>query len=169
MARLFATTNPDISKREERNMNRARKVASQGMVLLENNGVLPLKKEVKSIALFGNGARRTIKGGTGSGDVNSRFVVTVEQGLEDAGFTITTKGWMDAYDKLVEDARMAYFAQVQKNIMEKGQAAIMDLFNNPFAEPSITGVSEADIAATKADAVSFCKSHKTGDRRKDRT
>ena len=163
MARLFATTNPDISEREERNMNRARKVASQGMVLLENNGVLPLKKEVKSIALFGNGARRTIKGGTGSGDVNSRFVVTVEQGLEDAGFTITTKGWMDAYDKLVEDARMAYFAQVQKSIMEKGQAAIMDLFNNPFAEPSITGVSEADIAATKADAAVYVVSRNSGE------
>ena len=61
MARLFATTNPDISEREERNMNRARKVASQGMVLLENNGVLPLKKYIKTVALFGNGARRTIK------------------------------------------------------------------------------------------------------------
>ena len=73
----------EISSREKRNMERARKVASQGMVLLENKGALPIDKSVKTIALFGNGARRrTIKGGTGSGDVNSRFVVNVEQGLK---------------------------------------------------------------------------------------
>ena len=97
MPKLFATGNSEISSREKRNMERARKVASQGMVLLENKGALPIDKSVKTIALFGNGARRTIKGGTGSGDVNSRFVVNVEQGLEDAGFSLTTKAWMDTY------------------------------------------------------------------------
>ena len=102
MPKLFATGNSEISSREKRNMERARKVASQGMVLLENKGVLPIDKSVKTIALFGNGARRTIKGGTGSGDVNSRFVVNVEQGLEDAGFSLTTKAWMDTYDTQVE-------------------------------------------------------------------
>lgn len=168
MARLFAATNPDVSAREERNMNRARKVAAQGMVLLENKGALPLKKEIQTVALFGNGARRTIKGGTGSGDVNSRFVVTVEQGLEDAGFTITTKGWMDAYDKQVEDARIAYFTKMQQNIMEKGQAAIMDLFNDPFTEPAITGVSAEDIADSKADAAVYVISRNSGEG-KDRT
>ena len=106
MPKLFATGNSEISSREKRNMERARKVASQGMVLLENKGVLPIDKSVKTIALFGNGARRTIKGGTGSGDVNSRFVVNVEQGLEDAGFSLTTKAWMDTYDTQVETARM---------------------------------------------------------------
>lgn len=106
MPKLFATGNSEISSREKRNMERARKVASQGMVLLENKGALPIDKSVKTIALFGNGARRTIKGGTGSGDVNSRFVVNVEQGLEDAGFSLTTKAWMDTYDTQVETARM---------------------------------------------------------------
>lgn len=105
MPKLFAARNSEISSREKRNMERARKVASQGMVLLENMGALPIDKSVKTIALFGNGARRTIKGGTGSGDVNSRFVVNVEQGLEDAGFELTTKAWMDTYDTQVETAR----------------------------------------------------------------
>ena len=36
MSKLFATGNSEISSREKRNMERARKVASQGMVLLEN-------------------------------------------------------------------------------------------------------------------------------------
>ena len=64
MAKLFASTSPEISDREKRNMGRSRKVASQGMVLLSNNGVLPIKEAGRKIALFGNGARRTVEGGT---------------------------------------------------------------------------------------------------------
>ena len=56
----------------------------------KNDGTLPLK-ETGKLALYGNGARRTIKGGSGSGDVNVRHFVTVEEGLENAGFEITTK------------------------------------------------------------------------------
>ena len=63
MAKIYASSNPEISEREKRNMERSRKIAGQGMVLLKNEGVLPLNETVKSIALFGNGARRTIKGG----------------------------------------------------------------------------------------------------------
>ncbi len=163
MAKLFATKNPDISAREERNMNRVRKVATQGMVLLENAGALPLSKDVKSIALFGNGARRTIKGGTGSGDVNSRFVVTVEQGLLEAGFSLTTKAWMDEYDKQVEDARLAYFMKMKDNIAQKGMGAIMELFNNPFMEPPIDTVDEAIIAGTKADAAVYVVARNSGE------
>ena len=52
------------------------------------------------IVLYGSGARKTIKGGTGSGDVNVRHFVTIEEGLENAGFTITSKEWLDSYDEL---------------------------------------------------------------------
>ena len=67
MAKIFASTSQEISEREKRNMERARNIASQGMVLLENNGVLPFSTDIRQIALFGNGARDTVKGGTGSG------------------------------------------------------------------------------------------------------
>ena len=42
MPKIYATTDPAISKREMENGERARAIAPQGMVLLENNGVLPL-------------------------------------------------------------------------------------------------------------------------------
>ena len=42
MAKFFAATSPELSEREKRNMERSRKIAAQGMVLLENNGALPL-------------------------------------------------------------------------------------------------------------------------------
>ena len=70
------------------------------MVLLENDGTLPLKGiSGRKLALYGNGARHTIKGGTGSGDVNTRETIHIEQGLEEAGAEIVTKDWLDAYDK----------------------------------------------------------------------
>ena len=168
MPKLFATGNSEISSREKRNMERARKVASQGMVLLENKGVLPIDKSVKTIALFGNGARRTIKGGTGSGDVNSRFVVNVEQGLEDAGFSLTTKAWMDTYDTQVETARMGYFGELQQEMAAKGMAAVMKIFTEPFVEPAISGVSQKEIDAMKADLAIYVLSRNSGEG-KDRT
>ena len=167
MSKLFATGNSEISSREKRNMERARKVASQGMVLLENKGALPIDKSVKTIALFGNGARRTIKG-TGSGDVNSRFVVNVEQGLEDAGFSLTTKAWMDTYDTQVETARMGYFGELQQEMAAKGMAAVMKIFTEPFVEPAISGVSQKEIDAMKADLAIYVLSRNSGEG-KDRT
>ena len=56
-------------------------------VLLKTDGAFPLAGP-GPIAIYGNGARRTVKGGTGSGEVNSRSFVTVEQGLVAAGFTL---------------------------------------------------------------------------------
>ena len=69
----------------------ARRAAAEGMVLLKNEDyTLPLARGSR-VALFGAGATRTIKGGTGSGDVNERASVSIAQGLEDAGFAITTR------------------------------------------------------------------------------
>ncbi len=58
---------PPMNARELRNAALARRAATQGMVLLKNeNRALPLQKGV--LALFGSGAVRTVRGGTGSGD-----------------------------------------------------------------------------------------------------
>ena len=85
MKKIYAAVSPDVSRREIENRNRSRLIAAEGMVLLENNGILPLKLKGAKIALFGNGARHTVPGGTGSGEVNAREVSSVEQGLEHAG------------------------------------------------------------------------------------
>ncbi len=63
----------------------ARRAAAEGVVLLKNEGgLLPLAAGSR-LALFGAGASKTIKGGTGSGDVNERGSVSIWQGLADAG------------------------------------------------------------------------------------
>ena len=96
-----------MSDRERKNRLLARRAAAEGMVLLENDGVLPLKSGAK-LALFGEGARRTIKGGTGSGDVNSRDWVTVEQGLKAAGFEMVNGRDLDALDAAYAEAYKAW-------------------------------------------------------------
>lgn len=59
----------------------SRKVASEGMVLLENDGILPLKKGSK-VALFGIGTIDYVKGGFGSGDVYSSYVRNIYEGFK---------------------------------------------------------------------------------------
>ena len=81
-------------------------------VLLKKNGAFPLEKPC-SIAAFGSGVRKTIKGGTGSGEVNSRFFVTVEQGLKNAGFTVTSEKWLDAYEAVYADARVQFVKDIK--------------------------------------------------------
>ena len=62
VAKIFASRNKEIDQREINHMVLSRQVATECMVLLENDGTLPIK--VGKVALYGNGARGTIKGGT---------------------------------------------------------------------------------------------------------
>ncbi len=110
---------PQIQSFETEHIAAVRRLAPECMVLLENDGTLPLKGAGK-LALYGSGARRTIKGGTGSGDVNVRHFVTVEEGLKNAGFEITTQSWLDRYDQVVEDARKAFYGAVRKEAEAAG-------------------------------------------------
>lgn len=58
----------------------SRKAATEGMVLLKNNGTLPLAQGTK-IALFGQASIAYVKGGSGSGDVHCAYVRNVYDGF----------------------------------------------------------------------------------------
>ena len=107
-----------LAKYETEHIDIVRKLSPECMVLLKSNGDFPLEAPGK-IALYGNGARKTVKGGTGSGDVNSRFYVTAEYGLQKAGFFITTDRWLDAYDEL----RVKSHESFVKKVKEEAKAA----------------------------------------------
>lgn len=107
MKQMHFTGTTEASERsyEKEHRRIARKAAEEGFVLLKNEGnLLPLKGKSK-IALYGAGASKTIKGGTGSGDVNERSVVSIYEGLQLAGLEITTKEWIAAFDAQYKKAR----------------------------------------------------------------
>ena len=79
------TMNPEIQPWETEHRKVARRAAAEGIVLLKNEDhVLPLKEGI-AVALYGAGAGKTIKGGTGSGDVNEREKVSICEGMKNAG------------------------------------------------------------------------------------
>ena len=75
-----ASYSGEVSKREKENLEVAYRAACEGMVLLKNDGTLPLT--TKKIALYGPGASMTIKGGTGSGDVYVEHIVGILEGMD---------------------------------------------------------------------------------------
>nr|MCR4673568.1 glycoside hydrolase family 3 C-terminal domain-containing protein [Lachnospiraceae bacterium] len=101
-----------LAEYETQHIEAMRQIAPECMVLLKSNGDFPLESAQK-VALYGNGARHTIKGGTGSGDVNSRFYVTCEYGLKKAGFFITTDKWLDGYDEVATNHKQEFIKQMK--------------------------------------------------------
>jgi beta-glucosidase len=79
-----------------------REAGSESMVLLENNGVLPLIDSVKRIAAYGVGTYDYIIGGTGSGDVNEAYAVSLANGLVNAGYQLYAE-LKDTYIRHIEE------------------------------------------------------------------
>ncbi|MCD8286342.1 MAG: glycoside hydrolase family 3 C-terminal domain-containing protein [Clostridia bacterium] len=103
-------------------------------VLLKTDGSFPLGKPCR-IAAYGGGIRHTIKGGTGSGEVNSRFHVSVEQGLQDAGFEITTTAWLEAYEDVLVKAHEQFVKDVKASARKHHTLAMLEALGAIMAQP----------------------------------
>nr|WP_317449687.1 glycoside hydrolase family 3 C-terminal domain-containing protein [uncultured Sellimonas sp.] len=135
----------------------ARRAAEEGIVLLKNEEhLLPLKKGSK-LALFGSGASRTVKGGTGSGDVNERKSISIFEGLKDAGFVITTEKWLREYEEEYKRKRLEW----KEEILEKTRSGT-DFFTaystSPFQVPA-----GPEIYTTDADVAVFVLARNAGE------
>ncbi len=147
-----ASTSKEISEREKEHAAIVRALAPEGMVVLLNDGVLPLKA-AQPVALFGTGARRTVKGGTGSGDVNSRSVVNAEQGLKNAGFSIMSGDWLDAYDAKYAEAERQHKA-VMKQRMDAGENPVAVYFTQPFPAFEVPALPEKPLCGLAVYVIS---------------
>ena len=114
-----------------------RQSALEGMVLLENKGVLPLKN-VKNVAVFGCTSFDFIAGGTGSGNVNRAYTVSLLDGLKNAGFNVD-ESKKDAYLKHIADEAAAY----QASLPDDGLSSFY-----PTPRPTELIPSAAELAAS---------------------
>lgn len=103
---------------EKRHIEYLEKNGSECTLFLKHNSEFPILDPCK-VVLVGNGARNTIKGGTGSGDVASRYFKTIEEAMEENGFTITSKEWLDRYDEFKKTTKKDYI----KDCKEKAKDA----------------------------------------------
>ena len=163
MSILYASKSNEMSEREKRNMERSGRIAADGMVLLSNNGVLPIENTNIRLALFGSGARRTVKGGTGSGDVNSRIVSNVEQGLEKSGFTIGSKKWLDRFNSDCDNAMQAWYNHFKETVMAQGWAGVNEALTNPYRDPAEPDITEEDIADTDLNCAVYVIGRTSGE------
>ena len=161
------TTSPEVTQRETDHRKIAREAAAEGFVLLENKDhVLPLTKGSK-VGLYGAGAIRTIKGGTGSGDVNERDSVNIFQGMKNAGYDVTSSEWLEDYDKCYVQARLDWKNEIFTK-MNGDDAKFFDAYSaTPFFVPSGNPIDEEKAAADGADTAFFVLARIAGEN-KDR-
>lgn len=81
-----------------------RQSSTEGMVLLKNDGVLPIRN-LKTVALFGVNSYDFMSGGLGSGAVNVPYVVDMVEGLRNVGVQ-TTPQLTDIYQSYVKYAHL---------------------------------------------------------------
>ncbi|MBQ9814159.1 MAG: glycoside hydrolase family 3 C-terminal domain-containing protein [Lachnospiraceae bacterium] len=144
----------------------AYRCAIESMVLLENDGTLPLKN-VDRIALFGPGARYTLYGGGGSGSVNSLHPISIYEGLLDAGYQVTSQNWLERFSGLFRKAEEQVLSKLQRalftfNVNKIGQA-VMDEVTLPELN-----VTQTHIESSPGDAAIYVLTRQSGEGR-DRT
>lgn len=102
-----ATNEPDLKAHAAI----TRQSATEGIVLLKNNGVLPWKENaVKTVALFGENSYDFFSGGTGSGCVHTPYVVDMVEGLKNAGIN-SSETLTNIYRKYIEFAKVKFQAE----------------------------------------------------------
>ncbi len=128
----------------------SRTAAAEGMVLLKNDALLPLRG-IKRVAVLGRGAGRTLISGVGSGDVNARESVSVERGLRDAGFTVVNKKWLDDYDASYEAARNSWREAVLAEVDRDNLATLFGaMARHPFESPDGRVPGDTDLEGAEA-------------------
>ncbi|MGI5888963.1 MAG: glycoside hydrolase family 3 N-terminal domain-containing protein [Oscillospiraceae bacterium] len=163
---LEALRSPEAGVLEKRGTALAAQASAEGCILLENSGAFPI--EPQPAALYGYGGRLTMVHGIGSGDVTYRYYVNIETGLENAGFTITTKPWLDQFDKIYSEYRRALLEDVAEESKRTGVDNLHVLYGRPHILPDCQDITEEDVKASGTDLAIYVISRKEGEGRDNR-
>ena len=156
-----ASYSPEPNDREKENLHVAYKAACEAMVLLKNDGALPFA--AKKVALYGPGAAMTVKGGTGSGEVNERHSVSILEGLEDRGFEVTTHDWINRFALAFHRAEKAHMEEKKKQLNILKPNTIMEMMFSSFFLPDGVDITEEDVRASDTDSCIYVLSRQAGE------
>lgn len=144
--------NPDL----EAHAAITRASASEGMVLLKNEQALPFRN-IKNVALIGVTSYDFIAGGTGSGDVNEAYTVSLEEGLKNVGLEI---------NKMAKNSFEAHRqANAKAFVKPEGMAAMFQPYDPPEMVYSPEQMQEITAGSDVAVITIGRNSGEGGDRR----
>lgn len=118
---------------EKKHLDFVRETLGECVVLLKSDGNFPLDKPCKIVA-YGNGVRKTIKGGTGSGEVNSRYFINIEDGLKNNGFELKSTFWSDTYERLYVEPRKKFINKLKAEARQKKILSFVYSMGKPMPE-----------------------------------
>ncbi len=127
-----------------------RQSAAEGMVLMKNEKALPLAQNIKNVALYGNTSYDFIAGGTGSGNVNHAYVVSLLDGMKNGGYTVSEE-LKTAYEAYLADCKKKAEAEIEAAAKkDPNKAKLMRFLPKPLpAEKSFT---DGEVMAQAANA-----------------
>ena len=156
-----ASWSDEMTQREQDNLKVAYRAACESIVLLKNDGALPF--ETGKVALYGPGVSMTIKGGTGSGEVNERHSVSILEGMQDRGFEVTTLNWIDRFGVHYQEQLKAYKEEKKKRIDITKLDTIMSMLFDNFRFPDGPAVTDEDVAGSDTDCCIYVLSRQAGE------
>ena len=127
-----------------------RQSAVEGMVLMKNEHALPFGEGVKKVALYGNTSYDFIAGGTGSGNVNHAYVVSLLDGMKNGGYTVSEE-LKKSYEAYLADCKAKAEAALEEAAKKDPNAAQLQRFL-PQPLPAERQFSADELAAQAADA-----------------
>lgn len=161
MVRFKASLSNEVTELEKKNKQVAYEAAAESIVLLENDGTLPIT--AGKIALYGSGAAMTIKGGTGSGEVNERHSIGIEEGLENAGFTVTTKSWLEDWRTTYEIGKKQHSKGFLKKMLSGDPSDKINIMANPYRIPTGRSITDKDVKDSDTDTCIYVVSRQAGE------
>lgn len=157
----YAKTDDSVLPYEEVHRQIACRAAAEGIVLLKNDHALPICPG--KIAMYGAGVEYTIKGGTGSGEVNERHSISIMEGMTATGFEITTGDWLSDYRAEYENGVLELEASIKSAMKQLRFSEYPSLFLHTFVYPFGRLITEQDVLKSGTDTCIYVIARQSGE------